>query len=141
MSDACCSLQDHVLLFACSGASNVGQLANAAAVRLAQGGVGRMFCLAGVGAHIEAMVEKTRQVAFPVAIDGCGVHCARKVLEHAGITPRCHVVLTEGGIEKSHEVDLSAEAVSRAVAVVRAGLGMEGAGAEAACCSAPHQED
>ncbi|MBN1109979.1 MAG: putative zinc-binding protein [Methanomassiliicoccales archaeon] len=35
-----------------------------------------------------------------IALDGCQVECARKVLEHAGVKPGVHIVATELGLTK-----------------------------------------
>jgi uncharacterized metal-binding protein len=51
-----CSSSD-VRIVACSGASNVGQIANQAAIDLAKANVGGFFCLAGVGAHVKGIDE------------------------------------------------------------------------------------
>jgi uncharacterized metal-binding protein len=50
MEDKCLCESSEILIFSCSGSSNVGQVANLAALKLTQDGVGRMFCLAGSGA-------------------------------------------------------------------------------------------
>ena len=38
-----------------------------------------------------------------VAIDGCPVQCAAKTLQHAEIEPAIQIIVTELGIEKSHD--------------------------------------
>ena len=48
------------LVYACSGCSNVAQLANTLAVRLDRSGVAEMSCIAGVGGHVAALVNKAR---------------------------------------------------------------------------------
>jgi len=139
MSDTCSCLADQILVFSCAGGSNVGQLANAAAVRLAQEGLGRVYCLAGIGAHIEGMVSRAREVQYPIAIDGCGVECARKALEHAGIQPRCHVVVTAAGIEKSHDLELRGQDIAQVADAVRAAMGIGGGAAVAGGCCSPQE--
>ncbi len=57
MSQDCCQPQVDTLILACSGGSNVGQLANQAAVELTQEGFGKLFCLAGVGAQLSGFVQ------------------------------------------------------------------------------------
>ncbi len=66
-----------LMILACSGASNVGQLSNQAAVELTREGFGQMFCLAAIGAHLEKFVRYARNVPSMVAIDGCSVGCIR----------------------------------------------------------------
>jgi len=98
-----CSTSD-VRIVACSGASNVGQIANQAAIDLAKAKVGGFFCLAGVGAHIKGMIKSGKEADLIVAIDGCPVQCAAKTLQHAEIEPAIQVIVTELGIEKSHDI-------------------------------------
>ena len=51
--DECPCEEKEKLLFSCAGASNVGQIANSAAIELARVGEGRYFCLAGVSEQIK----------------------------------------------------------------------------------------
>ncbi len=88
------------LIFACSGGSNVGQIANQAAVELTKERQGKLFCLAGIGGHVSGIVESTRAAKRLVAIDGCPVKCAQKTLEQSGFKPDILVVVTDLGIDK-----------------------------------------
>lgn len=88
------------LVFTCAGAAYCGQVANRAGVTLAERGAGQLFCLAAMGGRVEAKMERARQAAVRVAIDGCEDCCARKTLELAGLPTDVHVVLTDLGIEK-----------------------------------------
>jgi uncharacterized metal-binding protein len=98
-----CSSSD-VHIVACSGASNVGQIANQAAIELAKANVGGFFCLAGVGAHIKGMIKSGKEADLVEAIDGCPVQCAAKTLQHAEIEPAIQIIVTELGIEKTHDI-------------------------------------
>ena len=93
-----------IVLLPCSGASNCGQIANQAAVNLTEEGVGNMYCLAGIGAHIEGMVESAKSANRIVAIDGCSVACASKVIEHLGLTVTNRICVTDLGIEKGQGI-------------------------------------
>jgi uncharacterized metal-binding protein len=93
-----------VLLFACAGGSNVGQMSNAAAVEIMRQGQGKLYCLAGMGAHVAGMVDSAQHAGYRIAIDGCPVACARKALEHAGVPVERSVVVTDLGITKNHEL-------------------------------------
>ena len=106
MEERCLCEPTEILIFSCSGASNVGQIANQAGVRLTQNGIGRFFCLAGIGGHISGMIESTKAGKVIVAIDGCPVACAKKTLEHTGFNIDEYVQVTEMGIEKNHNFDL-----------------------------------
>ena len=118
MSEPCCNAFADGLLFPCAGGSNVGQIANDAAIVLEKSGVGRLYCLAGIGAHVEGMVKHAGSAPFTVAIDGCPVGCARKTLEQAGLEPAIHVTVTELGIEKEHTYEYPEEHVQRVVEAV-----------------------
>ena len=105
MEEKCLCESTEILVFSCSGSSNVGQVANLAALKLTQNGVGRMFCLAGIGAHVSGMIESTKAGKMIVGIDGCPVACAKKVLEHAGFKTHEYIQVTEMGMEKNHGFD------------------------------------
>jgi uncharacterized metal-binding protein len=107
MEEKCLCEPTEILIFPCSGGSNVGQIANEAGVRLTQNGVGNIFCLAGIGGHVSGMIESTKAGKILVAIDGCPVACAKKTLEHAGFSIDEYVQVTELGIEKNHNFNLN----------------------------------
>ena len=119
-----CSNTD-VKIVACSGASNVGQIANQAAIELAKEKVGGFFCLAGVGAHIKNMVKAGKEADLVVAIDGCPVQCAAKTMQHAEIEPAIQVIVTELGIEKSHDIAVDKRECSIVVEKVKEEMGCE----------------
>jgi uncharacterized metal-binding protein len=82
MAEECCTLGGSIMILACSGGSNVGQLSNQAAIELTQEGFGKMFCLAGIGGNLGGFVQSAKDVPGMVAIDGCEVGCAKTILEH-----------------------------------------------------------
>jgi len=110
---------DDVLIFPCSGGSNVGQIANETAKKLSSQGIGGMYCLAGIGGHISGFAEATREVKKVVAIDGCPVHCARKTLEHAECPVTVHVVVTDLGIQKKSDLHLDEKDINKVVNEVK----------------------
>ncbi|HAU30818.1 MAG: DGC domain protein [Desulfotomaculum sp. 46_80] len=112
MADECCFSDTPVLIFACSGGSNVGQVANQAAVKLDVENVGKIFCLAGLGGHVESFIESSRG-SRNVVIDGCQVACAKKLLEHADIPISEYIVVTDLGIKKSHDFNLAQQDIAR----------------------------
>jgi len=90
------------IIYSCSGiGSNVGQLANAAACRLAGEGFGSGSCLAGVGGGIEKLMNVGKSADERVVIDGCPVACAKKILEDKGLAIDRYVLITDLGIEKT----------------------------------------
>jgi len=119
MSSNCSCESQSVMLLACSGASNVGQIANQTALELRAEGYGKMYCIVGIGAHIEPMVQSARDVDRIVAIDGCDVCCARKLLEHLELPIYRNVVVTQLGIEKNDETRWPSECVVRVKEALR----------------------
>lgn len=94
------SANDLKLIFACSGASDVGYLTDLAARALAKDGAGKMYCLAGIGGRVEPMLAMTRSAKKLVALDGCAQECARKTLELGGFSGFEHLKLADLGLTK-----------------------------------------
>lgn len=111
-----------VMILACSGASNVGQLSNQAAVELTREGFGQMFCLAAIGAHLPKFVNYAQKVPSMVAIDGCSLGCIRAILEHAEVPLRSYIVLTELGFEKTMNSNLDNADIEKVKQAVRDGV-------------------
>ncbi|SFN13250.1 Uncharacterized protein, contains metal-binding DGC domain [Formivibrio citricus] len=88
------------LIFACSGAADVGEVADRAARQLSRSGVGQMYCLSAVASGNPAPLEKTRAASAILAIDACPAACASMVLKKAGFTDFQRVQLAELGLEK-----------------------------------------
>jgi uncharacterized metal-binding protein len=99
MSKECCS-EAPKLIFACSGAADVGAIADQAARRMAKDGIGKMFCLAGVGGRVSGIMKTTESAEKILVIDGCPLDCAKSCLEQAGFTKFKHLQLAELGLEK-----------------------------------------
>ena len=118
MSDAPECSGGEKLIFACSGAADVGAVSDQAARQMTRDGVGKMFCLAGLGGKVEGIMQKTKVAARVLAIDGCALDCAKKCLEQAGIADFAHVRITDLGMEKGRtpvtdeNITTVAEAVS-----------------------------
>ena len=102
------------LIFSCSGAADVGAVADLAARRLTKEGHGKMFCLAGVGGRVPAIIERTANAEKILAIDGCELDCVKNCLEHAGFADFTHVRLADLGMEKG-KTEVSDEAVAKVV--------------------------
>ncbi len=90
------------MVYACSGCSNVAQLANDIAVGFDREGFAEMGCLTGVCAEIAEHVQKVKGARRIIAIDGCPLNCTQKCLGRIGITPTWHFTLTQDQDQKSH---------------------------------------
>jgi uncharacterized metal-binding protein len=91
---------DNRLIFACSGGSDMGQLADLAGRRLTVAGLGILCCTAGVGGRVKVLMEKTEAAEEIITIDGCPHDCAKKTLELAGFDAGKHVRVSDFGFEK-----------------------------------------
>lgn len=119
MSQEWCTTTAPRMILACAGGSNVGQLSNQAAVELTQEGFGKLFCLAGVGAHLSGFVQSARDIDELVVIDGCEIGCSKAILEHAEIPLKNYVVISELGIEKNKNLKLDPTEVDRVKQAVK----------------------
>jgi uncharacterized metal-binding protein len=88
------------LIFACSGASDTGETTDRAARALTKEGLGKMYCLAGLGGQVQGIICNTQSAAKILAIDGCPTECAKKTLEVAGFSLFEHIQLADIGLQK-----------------------------------------
>ncbi len=83
-----------MMVAACSGRSNVGQIANHVMVQMERLGVLTGFCMTGLGAGLSHFLESAR-TADLILIDGCSTGCGKKILENNGLEPKRYFVMTE----------------------------------------------
>lgn len=98
--DECACQAAPKLIFACSGAADVGRISDMAARTMTKEGVGNMFCLAGVGGRVSGIMESTRAASRILAIDGCSLECAKLCLSLAGFEEFEYLRLDNLGMEK-----------------------------------------
>ena len=109
------------LIFACSGAADVGVIADQAARKLTKDGAGKMFCLAGIGGRVAGIMATTESAGKILAIDGCPLNCVKNSLEQAGFKKYEHLQLADLGMEKG-KTPMSPEVIAKAVAAGAAKL-------------------
>lgn len=101
------------MVYACSGCSAAGQMANAMAVLLDHEGLATMGCLSGVGARLPALL-RVAQAGFPIlAINGCEMRCTEHCLRSAGITPDRSFSLATHGVAKGEGRGFSLQEMER----------------------------
>jgi uncharacterized metal-binding protein len=108
-----------VLLYACSGGANVAEASDRAARELMLDGSGTMFCLAGLGADIQGMIQTARDADVNLVIDGCPMDCAKRIFDRHGVTNYRQIKVTDLGIEKVKGVRCTDEQVRQVVVKVR----------------------
>jgi len=94
------SIKPKTVVYACSGCSDAGELADRIARRLAGAGVAEMSCLAGVGGRVKPLMNKAAGAEHILAIYGCPLNCTRHTLELAGFKPSSHLELHRLGLRK-----------------------------------------
>jgi len=118
---ACCGGAPKVI-FACSGASDVGQIADLAARKLAAEGAATMLCLAGISGRVSGMVASAEAALAGLAIDGCPLDCARKTLEQTGLGRFEHLRLSDLGMQRG-ESSITDTRIENVVNCARTRLG------------------
>ena len=108
------------LVFPCSGAADVGAIADQVGRKMTREGLGSMYCLAGIGGHVSGIVETTKAADEVITIDGCPIACATKTLEHIGITPKTFEV-TKMGFQKGKS-PVTEEAINKVFSEIKAVL-------------------
>jgi len=89
-----------IMLFACSGAADVGEIADQTARKLSRETCAQMSCLAGVGAGISGFIESAKGADTVIVIDGCPVACGKKALDKNKVANFKHLRVTDCGLEK-----------------------------------------
>ena len=120
MSKCCCGGKT-LLIYPCSGAANTGEIADQISRKLTKEGFGKMTCLASVGAHISGFVQSAKGAEENITIDGCSINCAKKILEHIGVTPTKSYILTEMEVEKG-KTPVTEEIVNKISNKIKKGL-------------------
>ena len=103
------------LIFPCSGGSNVGQIANEIAIALTEKGIGKFFCLAGIGGNVLGIVRSTEGADNIIVIDGYKLDCAKKALEEKDLKVTRHIRITDLDILKNHNLRLKKDEVAKAL--------------------------
>lgn len=118
MADCCCSEKKTktVLLYACSGGANVAEISDRAARQLMKKGAGTMFCLAGLGAEIQGMIQTAKDADLNVVLDGCPMDCAKKIFDRLGLKNYIQIRATDLGIEKKKGVPVTDAEIEKMVA-------------------------
>ncbi len=108
-------------MFACSGAADTAEIADRAVRQVHREHLAKMYCLAGIGGHIEPITVNTQAANSITAVDGCDNDCARRTLEQAGFTDFVHIRVTDLGMEKGNS-EVTPERVAAVADRVRSAL-------------------
>lgn len=101
------------LVYSCSGASSAAQMANHLALKLDRLKVTEMSCIAGVGGDVKPLVRTARSGRPIIALDGCPLQCAAKILKRHGLHADRHYDLSELEVKKRKHEDFDPEEAAR----------------------------
>jgi len=107
-----------VTVYACSGCSDAGELADRVARQLACEGAAQMSCLAGIGGRVKSLMSKAQLAERILVIDGCPLSCAKHTFELAGFKNFEHLGLQEIGLRKN-SCPVNEESISKGVAAAK----------------------
>jgi uncharacterized metal-binding protein len=110
-----------IVLVTCSGISNTGKLTTQAAVALMQKWPGR-YQWTHVKKSAASLEDEVRNADQVVVIEGCHDCCASKKLAGTMVSPHCHIIATDLGIEKDGMADVQYSEIERVVAAVHGTL-------------------
>jgi len=88
------------VVYACSGCSDAGEIADRIARQITREGVAQMSCLAGIGGRVKSLLLKAEKAERILVIDGCPLNCAAHTLKLAGFQKFDHLELHKIGIRK-----------------------------------------
>jgi uncharacterized metal-binding protein len=103
------------LIFACSGAADVGEISDRAARNMSRDGAGKMFCLAGIAGRIPGIMKMTGTASKILAIDGCELDCVKNCLQQAGFDQFEYFRITDLGLQKGN-TEVNNENIANVVA-------------------------
>ena len=88
------------VVYACSGCSDAGEIADRVARQLTREGAARMSCLAGIGGRVKSLVATAEKAERILVVDGCPLNCAAHTLTLAGFQKFDHLELHKIGVRK-----------------------------------------
>lgn len=106
------------IVYACSGCSDAGEIADRVARRLTRDGAAQMSCLAGIGGRVKSLVLKAEHAGRILVVDGCPLNCAAHTLTLAGFQKFDHLELHKIGIRKGSS-PVTAERIASGVVAAK----------------------
>ena len=110
------------VVYACSGCTSAGELADHAARELDRAGLAEMASIAGIGADEPQQLSRAGSRYPVIVIDGCANGCARRCLQAHGIEPARHYVLSRHGVGRRPRERFTPEEAERVLALLRKDL-------------------
>ncbi|HEY4976130.1 MAG TPA: putative zinc-binding protein [Gaiellaceae bacterium] len=115
--------QTEPLVYACSGASNLGQLSNEIALRLDGERLAEMSCAEAVGIEAGAPYAAALSGRPVIAISGCPLACADRLLSEHGVEVTHSFQLENKGVSKAKHVSVDPKESERIYGEIAGELG------------------
>jgi len=93
------------IVYACSGCSNLAEIAHNISLNLDDDGIAEMSCVAGVVGNVIPMMELANSGRPIIAIDGCDLSCTKACLEVSGLHADYHYQMSDLGLQKRNKLD------------------------------------
>lgn len=106
------------VVYACSGCSDAGEIADRVARQLTREGAAEMSCLAGIGGRVKSLVATAEKAERILVVDGCPLNCAAHTLKLAGFSNFDHLELHKLGIRKG-STPVTDERIASSVAAAK----------------------
>lgn len=94
-------------------------MANHIAVKLDRLRAAEMSCIAGVGGDVKPLVRTAKSGRPIIALDGCPLQCAAKILERQGLTADKYYELSKMGVKKTYHEDFDPQDAGRLLEQIR----------------------
>ena len=111
------------IIFPCAGQANTGQLTNLAALQLTEEGYGSIACVALLAIGAEGLLANAKKADEVIVLDGCPMHCAKKIPGVHSIVPGQHIVVTDLDLVKSGSWDYIDKDIETVVSAAWEGCG------------------
>ncbi|MEI7612653.1 MAG: putative zinc-binding protein [Betaproteobacteria bacterium] len=119
---------DHLpLVYACSGCSSAGQMANYIALELDRRKAAEMSCIAGVGGDVPHLARISLSGRPILALDGCPFQCVKSCLAQCGVAPTKHIMLHKKGVKKRYHASFNqdeADCILKSIEIIARELGV-----------------
>lgn len=88
------------IVYACSGCSNLAQMAHNISLNLDGDGIAEMSCVSGVVGNVGPIAELAKSGRPIIAIDGCELGCTKSCLDASGLKTNHYFTISDLGFEK-----------------------------------------
>lgn len=93
------------IVYACSGCSNLAQMAHNIALNLDGDGIAEMSCISGVAGKVAPILDMAKSGRPIIAIDGCNLSCTKSCLEVSHLAADYYYNISDLGFEKRSKWD------------------------------------